>query len=315
MKITYFGYYLTDIESEHRELFDLRSLTQSFCRFGDSSFKNNFIINDEHVYVLHVEQDVYMLVMTRNSELIRSVNTSDISVEEIAAKLDDDEQIGFASYFILKDTHFGFASTLMAPKVDVLNQFFDHLLVSLGIPNWKFKVHNFSHTATREEAISMPILGKTVIELSKANSLASEFLRTCGVSTEESIDLEGIEIILKPKLRKNIKPTVAKVLNSINNEGLEKLIVKAKNEVSGQLTDLYLLGNGAITDVISNTTDSEVASSMEDKLSRNTFLSEKITEFTEYDNITQNPINVIIHYHDDSTWAALLSNLQTTSTV
>lgn len=315
MKVTYFGYYLTDIESQSRELFDLRPLTNQFCGFTDSTFKNNFIINDEHVYVLHVIQDVYMLVMTRDSELIRSVNTSDISVQEIADKLDENEHIGFASYFILKDSHFGFASTLMAPKVDVLNQFYNKLLISLGITNWKLKIHNLTHSATREEAIAMPILGKTVIELSKNNSFAADILRTCGVSTEESIDLEGIEIILKPKLRKNIKPTVTKVLESVNGEGVEKLIVKAKNEVAGQLTDLYLLGNGAITDIISNTTDSTIASSMEDKLLRNTLLAEKIEEFTDYDNISQNTIDVIVHYHNDDAWANLLSNIQTASRV
>ncbi|MEZ8105657.1 hypothetical protein [Vibrio cortegadensis] len=315
MKVTYFGYYLTDIESENRERFDLRDLTEQFCQFTNSAFKNNFIVNDEHVYVLHVVQDVYMLVMTRDSELIRSVNTNDISVQEIADKLDENEHIGFASYFILKESHFGFASTLMAPKVDVLNQFYNNLLVSLGITNWKLKIHNLTHSATREEAVSMPILGKTVIELSKTNGLAADFLRTCGVSTEESIDLEGIEIILKPKLRKNIKPTVTKVLESVSGEGVEKLIVKAKNEMSGQLTDLYLLGNGAITDTISNITDSTIASAMEDKLLRNTLLAEKITEFTDYDNISQNSIDVIVRYHNASAWTALLSNIQTVSTV
>ena len=133
MKVNYFGYYLKNTASGKSVIFDLRKFLKEYCKMDAPKFKNNFSHNEGKLYLLHVVSDTYLFLMTRSNELIRKVNTNDITVGEIKNLLEQDEQLGFASYILFKENVFGFGSTLLAPKIDVFTKYINELLEALGI--------------------------------------------------------------------------------------------------------------------------------------------------------------------------------------
>ncbi len=313
MRVNYFGYYLNNIDNQHKSLFDIRPFLHSFCELDAVEYKNNFTHLGEHLYLFPLKDDVFMFVMTRSSDVIRKVNTKEITVEQIRELLGEDNQLGFASYVLVTENCFGFGSTILAPKSDAFVEFINNILVSLGIVNWQLRPHALTHQATRAEAMQMPIIGKTVIELSKDNTFAEDFLRQLGLTTSETINLEGFELILKPRLRQNIKPVVTSVLDSIPEDGVSKMIIKAKSEVSAHMTDLYLVDSGILYDDVNNTSDNAIATNMLAKKSNNALLAEKLEEFMQNEDFSQNTIDNISRYHSVDTWASFISDLQDVS--
>jgi len=309
MKVNYFGYCIRNHITGQKVLFDLRAFLKSYCRNADSEFKNIFSHSEEHVYLIHHLDDTFLFLITRSNELIKKVNTNNISVGEINSLLEQDEQLGFASYLHLKEDCFGFASTLLAPKVDVFTAYINDLFESIGVPDWGFLPQALLYQATKEEALSLPHVGRTTIELSKDNSFSQDILAFVSANTADIIELDGIDIIIKPKTRKNIKSAVSKFLLHIPDEGVERMIVKAKNEGASQMMDLYLVGRGAISDSVDKSKETRIPVLLEEKMKKNKFLQDKLTEYRADETFEKNSIDPIVRFSNASAWADLSSCL------
>ncbi|MDN3697789.1 hypothetical protein QWY97_10570, partial [Vibrio cortegadensis] len=304
---------LNNIDNQHKTLFDIRPFLHSFCALDAVQYKNNFTHSGEHLYLFPVHGDVFMFVMTRSSDIIRKVNTREITVEQIRDLLGEDNQLGFASYVLITENCFGFGSTLLAPKSDVFIEFINTIFISLGIVNWKLIPFALTHQATRAEAMEMSIIGTTVIEISKENTFAEDFLRQLGMTTEETHNLEGFELTFKPRSRQNIKPVITNVLQQVPDDGITKLIIKAKNEVSGHMTDLYLVNSGILQDDVNNSSDLAIARNMVTKKTNNTLLTEKLEEFTQNEDLSESTIDAISRYNHITAWTDFVSTVQTVS--
>lgn len=312
MKVNYFGYYLKNTNTGKSVLFDLRNLLKEYCKLNAAKFKNNFSHNDEKLYLLHSVSDAYLFLMTRSNELIRKVNTNDITVGEIKNLLDQNEQLGFASYILFKENAFGFGSTLLAPKVDVFSKYINDLLEALGITEWRFVSQALLYQATKEEALSFEHVGRTTIELSKENSFIKDILATVSADSTDTFDLDGIEIIIKPKKRKNIKETVDKFLKAIPDEGVEKMIMKARAEGASQMTDLYIVGRGAISDSVDKSKEPRIPNLLEEKYDKNKYLKVKIKEFIANENFENDTPDSVLRFNNTSAWSELVSTIQQT---
>lgn len=310
MKVNYFGYSLKNTVSGKNILFDLKLFLKEFCKLDFPKFKNGFSHNDEKLYLLHTVGDSYLFLMTRSNELIRKVNTNDITVSEIKNLLDQNEQLGFASYLLFKENVFGFASTLLAPKVDIFTKYINDLLEALGITEWTFVPQALLYQATKEEALKFEYIGRTTIELSKENSFIKDILATINADSSDTIDLDGIEIIIKPKVRKNIKNTVDKFLNKIPDDGVEKMIMKARSEGVSQMTDLYIVGRGAISDSIDKSKEPKIPDLLEEKFQKNKYLKVKIKEFTNNEDFEKDTPSSILRFNNASAWSDFISTIQ-----
>jgi len=310
MKVNYFGYYLKHTGSDKRVLFDLSTFLKEFGRVADTDFKNGFTHGDEHLYLLHNSGDIFLFLITRSNELIRKINTSDLSVDEVKNLLDRDEQLGFASYIIFKEHSFGFGSTLLAPKVDIFARYINDLFEALGITEWIFVPQALLYQATKAEALSFDHIGRTTISLSKENSFVDDLLATISVDTSDSYDLEGIEIIIKPKARKSIKPTVDKLLQAIPDDGVEKMIMKAKAEGASQMTDLFIVGQGGISDSVDKSREYRIPALLAEKYEGNRQLQAKIQEFIDDANFQEGNVSSILRFNDSAAWADLIRTLQ-----
>lgn len=250
-----------------------------------------------------------MLLMTRDEDVFRSINTANLSVNEIRNILGTDERIGFSSYVVIKPHYFGFASTSLSPKFDVFSTLVNEILSRTDNGNLNFCISPFVKHATREEAVSMDYIGKTTIEIASDNSLAGHFLNFI-TGNSDCDELESLEITIKPKRGRNIKPVVESVMSKTSDEGLKKLIIKAKNDASSAMLDLYVVGRGAISDTLGSVNDASIASAIEEKISRNLNLQDKIREHLENGQMDQADFSRILRYCDERAWTDFVDSLQ-----
>ncbi|WP_422464008.1 hypothetical protein [Endozoicomonas sp. ALB115] len=310
MRINYFGYFLKHRNRDERVLFDLRDILKSFCKLNNNQYKSNFKYSDEHIFISHQVGDVYLFLMTRSHEIIKKINTNDLSVDDIQDLLNQNEKLGFASYILLKENYFSFGSTLLAPKFQVFADYINKILHSLNISDYEFAVEPLLHQATRSEIVKMPFLGRATIEIDKENSLTRDIINVVRCKSEDVEDIESIEIIIKPKRSKSIKPAVEKFIDSIEDKGLQKMIIKAKNETHSQLTELYLIGQGAISDIIGSVKEESISGVLETKADENQYLINKLSEFRKNERFEEADISHIVRFANLDSWTDLVPELR-----
>lgn len=315
MKINYFAYYLTKAGSDEKVLFDIRPFLKAFCRLDAPAFKASFKYSDELLFLLPHVGDTFLFIITRNSEVIRKINTSDMKIEDIQQLLDEKEHIGFASYVLIKDDFIGFASTTFAPKFIMLNHFINEIFENLGIVEHKLSMIPLSAQSSKKEVINMPFIGTTRVALTKENGFLKNIVGQFGVSTKNIDDIESIEVIIRPAKGKNAKEPVTEMLNALPDAGVSKLITKAKSSLMPYMTDLYLVGEGAISDSISNVKEDRIAANLTDKAEANQRLKAKLAEIKENEDFDEDSCDGILRYHNDDTWSEFVLRLQNADSV
>lgn len=309
MRVSYYGYYLRDQRTGNKYLIDLRPFIRAFCGAAPTDLKNKVMHYDEHLYLFHLTGDLYLLIRTRSHEIIKKVNAERVDVSEIYDLFEHDEYLGFASYVLLRDHFLAFASTILAPKLKIFSYLVDQVFEILGIEYYEFSTQAFLHQATRDEVLRLPFLGRTVIEVQKNNDFGDHLLGVLGVETEDTEDISSFEMIIKPKKRKNIERAIKAFVRHMPDEGIDKLIIRAKEEIDGQITDLYLAGMGAISDSIDRRDEGGLEDALRLKITGNPLLGDKVREFISNDEFNQTDLNDILHFGDPASWPASLADL------
>lgn len=310
MRVNYFAYYLRDKATDSAHLIDLTGFLSAFAEFDDKPFKGNFLHADENLYLLKHIDNTYLLVMTRNNDLIKRVNTTDMSVKDISEILAEDESIGFASYILFRDGYFGIGTTYMAPKADVFASFVNKIFDKIKLSGYTFIIEPVLKQATREEVMNMPFIGKATIALSKENGLAGQFLEMISAKPEDTFDLDAIEVIIRPMKKKNTKNVVCKLIEAAGEDGMEKLIVKAKEDMGSRLMDLYITGKGPITDSVSITKPAKVADYMVERCQNNKYLHSQLQELRNNARFTKKTLKMVTELADAAAWPAAVAGLQ-----
>ena len=315
MKINYFAYYLTKAGSNEKVLFDIRPFLKAFCRLDAPVFKTSFEYSGELLFLLPHVDDTFLFIITRNSEVIRKINTNDMKVEDIQQLLEEKEHIGFASYVLVKEDFIGFASTTFAPKFAMLNHFINELFEKLGIVGHKLVMIPLSSQSSKQEVINMPFIGTTRVALTKESGILDNIAGQIGVSTTNIKDLGSVEIIIRPAKGKNAKGPVTDVLNALPDKGVSKLIAKAKSDLMPYMTDLYLVGEGAISDSISKVKEDRIATHLTEKAKANQRLVAKLAEIKENEDFDEDSCDDILRYHNDDAWSEFVLRLQEADSV
>ena len=151
MKISYYGYSIERHQDQRHYLMDLGSFLNQFCAFDNPEFKSTFTHGGEHVYLIRQLDKLFLFLMTRNNEVIKKINARDLSVTEIYSLLNQQESLGFVSYLSFDCYFFGYASTVLAPRVQVFENFVNKVFDSLGIHEYRFVIHPFLTESTRTE--------------------------------------------------------------------------------------------------------------------------------------------------------------------
>lgn len=281
MRISYFGYYLRHQKDGKCYFVDLRAFLKSFCRSAPIPVKNKILQGEEHLYLFHQAGNLFLFVQTRSNEIIKKVNKRRISLEELHEVMAEEDALGFVSYAYFWGNYFGFASTLLAPRVTALGHLINRTMSSSGLGKYEFVVEAFVHQASKAEALKLPFLGKTVIEVSKYNGAFQRAIDMISVGGADFQNIATFELVIKPKRGKNIEQAVKKAIHAIDDDGLTKFTVKAKDEIDGHLTELYLAGMGSVTDSIDKKDIGAINEAFKSRISDNSLLQKKIQEFHE----------------------------------
>lgn len=124
-----------------------------------------------------------------------------------------------------------------------------------------------------------------------------------GGTAEEFKDVDSFELVLKPKRKQDISKAVAKVISAVPDAGLDKMIVRAKDELHGSLVDLYLAGKGIVADTIDTKDESVIAQKIKDKIDINPVLQEKVVAYEQDDSFTKMDIDGIAKFSNVDAWA------------
>jgi len=306
MRLNYFGYFIEDHIENKIHLFDVRPFIKAFCSIESVLFKNSFKYTGEFVYILPVSSNIYLFLMTRSNEIIKKINTNNLNVDEIYGILNQGEHLGFASYIYFKENYLGFASTTFAPKIGALASFIDNIFERLKL-KYNFVVESILHQASKSDALGLDFIGRTVVEIDRYNDFFKDFSNVLtGSSDGNNLDIDSFEIIIKPKRKKSIASFVKKAILKSGDEGVDKFIIKAKDDIHDHLTDLYLVGKGAISDNINSKDELTIYESIVSKTDGNQLLKQKIEEFSNDERFTkEQPKNISVFYNADS-WSNFL---------
>lgn len=312
MKLNYYGYYVLHHTSGVSALVDLRPFVSAFCALRHREYKNSFSYNGENIYLFHSGGGpIYLLAMTRDQEIIKAINAEDVSVSEIHDRLAVNERLGFASYVYLGENYFGIASTLMAPRIKALSHLINEIFSTIGLRNYSFNTRALLYQAERDEVFRLPVVGRTTIEVENGAGGFAQFFDVFGGNGDHLSDVSSFEITIKPRPRQDIKEAISRFSQHFPNESLRKFVVKAKADLDDQLTDLYIVGRGAISDLIDKGSEVEVRERILEAVDNNDVLKEKVIEFQgdkgfdeEFDGAD------FARFTSLDTWAAILSPLQ-----
>lgn len=237
------------------------------------------------------------------------MNKKKISLEELYEVMTEEDALGFVSYAYFWGNYFGFASTLLAPRVTALGHLINRTMSSSGLDKYEFIIEAFVHQASKAEALKLPFLGKTVIEVSKYNGVFQRAIDMINVAGTDFENIATFELVIKPRRGKNIEQVIKKAIHTIDDDGLTKFTVKARDEIGGHLTELYLAGMGSVTDSIDKKDIGAINEAFKSRISDNSLLEKKIREFHETRKYDKLPDADIPDLNNSRSWASGLYNI------
>lgn len=309
MKLNYYSYYVKHLPSGQKYAQPIDSFLRAFSSYNNNSLKNDIIFNGRNYYLLNPVGNLFLFLQTSSADLIKRVNRQDITAADLVTLLAADESIAFASYIYFENLCFGIASPSSAPKVQSLCNFINRLLELTGNQDYQLVVTPLLiQEASREEVLDLDFMGKVTIEIGVGNSLAEHIMNFFGADIPDFADLSSIEVILKPRRKRNIKHTVSSAINSIPDDELQKFIVAAKQDVNEKLTEYYIEGKGIIHDIISISDENTIASNIRDKMQRNMQLHERLG--VQNEEITHQVIANIGAFSQLAAWSGVFDDVQ-----
>lgn len=309
MKLSYFGYSVLHHDHDTNYLFDIRQFIQAFGALDDVSFKNKFTHADEQVYLVPFARDLYLFLITRKHEIIKRIKSQDLSVTEIYDLLSNDESLGFASYIYFDKNYLGFASTIMAPKSRTFSQFVNDLFEAIGLGAYSFVLQPLMKQYTKADALAMDFVGRSVVQVTKENSFFEELRDFFGGTAEEFADVDAFEVVIKPRRKQNIRPAVRHVVNTVDDAGLDKMLLRAREEIGDNLMDVYLAGKGQVADDLDKSKENTIREQIRQKAVKNSVLQEKVREHEANDEFEKTEPGAFAELHDANAWADRISNL------
>lgn len=310
MKVNYFAYYLSKKRSDNKYLFDLKKFLANFHRHASDEFKKSLVTEfGEKLFLFYIANGIYLFVMTNDSELIKAIDENQLEQSDIYKKLSENESLGFASYLYPKEEFFGLGSTFYGPKITKLTLFINLILIKLGIKGIEFRVMPFSSSSDRDEILAMPFVGRTMLEVGKNNSLYQTFKEFFGTDAIED-ETDSIEIIIKPRRRKDINNSFPSIVDKIGDIDLKKFIVRAKQELGEAATDFYIVGKGSVADYVWGESEAKITEAIVKKCKNNDLLTQKVSEFRKQNDVMEEStaVHSVRLFESRNTWTNFFSD-------
>jgi len=299
MKLTYYSYHLKQNDNKYR--FTILELLRAYVQNAPANMKRSFVSrSNETIFLLpRVSQHLFILITTKNNELIKKINSDSFTYEDIQDDLHENETVGFASYVYVENDHYAIASTSQGPKNSSFVYFIEQLFRALSL-QYDFKALPFPVQVSANDVMTMNSVGRTTFEMSASNNAFALFGQFFGGALPDEID--AIEVTFKPRRGCDIKDHIPALSSTISGDGLDKYMVRAKESLDESLSDFYIAGNGFLNDYIIGT-EATIATQIAEKKLANEPLSIKLTEFRNDERYKNDRLEDIVTYYNVSAWS------------
>lgn len=288
----------------------MRQFLTNFAEFDHPSFKSSFFYHGENLYLFSTDQPgIFLFVETKNTDFFKQIDKQNLTFSDLKSMIGGQSELGYASYVIFEEDHFGICSTFMAPGAPAFCGFINDIFRSLGLTNLDFRAEPLLQDAKAADVMKMNVVGRTSVELSRSNKFAQDVCNVFGADISNDLSLDSIEIIFKPKKKANIKPIASKIVQETSNLADATLRVRAKEFVKDTLTDFYLGENGHLFDEINYRNESDIPKLMLSAIAKNKYIAEKTDELKTNAKIKEDSNIAIANYNAKHAWSALLANL------
>lgn len=281
MQAIYHYYYVTKSGSKKKYRVDLRDFFRRYAGWSDPVFKGQFTVEGDHLFLLRHHADVHLFAMTRDTEVIKQIRRDTLDVADLLEKIGRDNSVGFASYVLVEADHIAFASKVLSPRSGRFADYVNAVLQKLEI-GCTFHMEPVLHSITKSQVSQIKVAGSFSMRIRKESGLWGDLLRQIGVTKADKHlqDLGELVVTVKSKARSaNTAPIIRTVAQSVDHSDLSRFDVKAKLEVAEKLTDLHIVGQGALREALKSSKDSEVALEMINKVRGNGLLTKRLEEF------------------------------------
>lgn len=248
MKISFHHYYVSRrAQPDLRLTFDLPAFLRAFCDAGVLALKRDIVRDEENLYLYRgagADPDDFLFAATKDKETVRRIDTANLRHQDIRPMLGETGTVAFGSYVRVSSDWVGVASSGSGPRTQCFVDFVNLLFERIGITDHAFEIEALMASATETEVQEWDFISTTGFKIPKDSGFFAA-LAALG-SLSESPDWEhvdGIQVQIVPKYRKNIAG-VAKRLSSVANaSGLSDFRMRAKREAESKLAD-YILDVG-----------------------------------------------------------------------
>ncbi|WP_412523110.1 hypothetical protein [Shewanella chilikensis] len=255
MKLRYFGYYLRQVNTQKKFLFNIKPIIDAYISSTNMVLKSSFKRGDSNLYLTQVPSQtrVYYFVRTSDDELIKRINQQNLTVSDIASQLSANEKVAFASYIHLdpKQSIVACASSTSCPRFDDFANYMNEFLQKVRLSNYEFYIDALTSSNDRADMLKMKMINSVYVDVAADKGLGQLIARELTGNTTSS--LGNFRITIEPT-GTNLKTTFDAVLsklapNSKYAKGVIRIGAKAKHdELKGQLNDVWLDNENNLAD-------------------------------------------------------------------
>ncbi len=277
MKLGYFHYFLRKRHARTKKRIpcNIKPLLAAFCSFSDVVWKNKFKTPDgEHAFLVKPKgSSVYALLATRDNDLLKAIDTATLTYDELSKHLAANEKTVFAAYIAVGPDVIGVASTDRGPRSATLIYFINQLLDELGLGKYRLEFLPLGVSISRASAKKLTFVSNVSIRVGIENPLAK---RIRDFFNSDDDELADVEIILRPKRKKNMKSFLGDVVDKLPADDLEIFRTRAKAKLDEASTEYYIATLGHLSDSIRRGTEAAMIQQVADRFHQNTLLAEKL---------------------------------------
>jgi hypothetical protein len=282
--MSYFGYCLEHIPTGQKYRIDLRPLVEKFVKSAAQQFKASVTYHGERLYLLPFGKYTYLFVQTKTNEIVKAIEGKTLSVEDIRKRLIGNEAIGFASYIYMDQAFVGLASRVYSPRITAFSELMNKVVSGYGGKDYAFIPTILAETLPASAIKKLDHVGAVTVEMSLANSYAQDIVKTLTNKAGHNFtDIASVEVVIRPlrKGRRSLKSDLESIAKSVPSKGLLSLEARGREALGGQITDLYIVGEGGIRDFIDFDREGDLATLIPQHVASNFTLHKKVKEYTK----------------------------------
>ena len=313
MKIYHYCYHIEDTNTQDIYPFDLKPFLKAFTNWDTSmQIASNVVMTGDKIFLVPVDgiKNFYLFVSAKTNDAVQKIKrTADnIHASNILKELEDDTNIGFASYIFFDPNRniFSFASRLGAPTAAGFKNFIHNVLSRLNIGGLEFIIEPIQECLDKSEASNLPVIGRTSITVNKDNELFKLIAdHLIGDSVDRDL-IEGIQVTLKPELKQNIRDSAKNAINRLKIEGLEGIRMQAKRiaEDEKKLKEYRVIEKGNITHEVKSFDTAIIHKEMDDAI-KSSIVAKKYAEYGEETEFCDKELQALTHFYDVEKWRNL----------